>query len=175
MIEYILAGIAAIVSAVAIYRLISVYLEVRSTSNRLLAVAQKQFAHSVERILKTEEELPPVILALIRMMGETAFMPGAERILIKEISKSAGSRRDSGMVAAMDGLRPELRQLFGEATTAWLNIMTHKSTLGGFRISLAMSKVEAAAGKIPVIPAKTALPAMREMATANFEPSARAA
>lgn len=170
ILSYVMWAIAALATALAIYTAVSAYLDIRSTANKLLAIADRDFTHSLHSMLETPKDLPDEVLAMIRMMSLTAFKPGTERMLVRGIRMAGGAANGDGngrdkLGEAVRSMRPELRKLFHEAVSAWLNIMTHKSTIGGIRIIYAMSKVEAATGKLSHGTPKVALPAMRTMIT----------
>lgn len=159
---YIIAAILAAVTAVAFYRFLTAFLAFHRVQNQLLDIAEAEFREHVETLLKRPEELPREVLDLVGIMSDVAFRYGSERDLLRAIQGKSAPRQQPSDVSAIRSLTPEAREAFYRAATAWLNIMTNKSTLGGVRIAYALSKAEVAAGKL-IDPPKAALPAVREM------------
>jgi len=148
------------------YRLLSIYLDIRTAADRRLKAAVEQFHSSVASMLKTPKDVPDEILQAIDMLSKTAFAPGSERHLARIIRNGKQpSPRSRDMMRDLAGMRPEMQDLFALAAVSWITIMTHKSVVGGIRVASTLER--AGTGRISRDAADTAIPAVGKMVGAS--------
>lgn len=134
-----------------------VFLRAKPVLNKVLEIASKELSDSVESMLKTPSDIPDEVLKWLQIMSESAFAPGVTRTLAFGFIKRKGksSRFDKShepahvaLEKAFEQMRPELKELFLKATSAWVKIICHRSLVTGPFIAFAFSRSIARRGKI---------------------------
>ncbi len=140
-----------IITVIAVFAVLAgmaarTYLRFRHVSNRLLALATKEFHDAADSLMKTSEELPDELLDLLEMMDRTAFQKGADRKLLKMVR--ASSANAGSPPQWLNEIRKPLRELFGKTVASWLNIMMYRHTIAGTLIRAEIAKKELQAGRV---------------------------
>lgn len=133
---------------------LTVYVRMKQVANGMLALGVKEFHEAADSLLKTSEELPDEVLDALSTMNLTAFAKGSHwrmrRLVV--LDRKGLLRRDPqgrlDLAEKAGSMRPELQDLFGKASIAWLSIMCNRSLFVGALLMIEMSRLQVARGKI---------------------------
>ncbi|WP_282052400.1 hypothetical protein [Phaeobacter inhibens] len=138
-------GLAITIVAI-VWWVVKTYLQLKPVGTGLTALAVKEFHDSCDSLMKTPQELPEEVLEALLYMGRNALEKGSHWKLRNAIRQDRRgkpiSEASSALKASVEGMRPELRELFLKATASWMNIMCNRSLLGGVLISHELHKIQ---------------------------------
>lgn len=119
----------------------------KTYQNKLTIVrnATNGFFKKSESLLKTANELPDSVLDALHLMNESISQSNSgKRLLLalKASGKHAGSRRKANgtLIDEVNQMRPELRELFAEASVAWFVSTVHRNLFYRFAIEREINK-----------------------------------
>lgn len=130
--------------ALTTFGVLFAYIKMRGVSNKLLALAGKEFHDKVDSILQTSDELPDVALDYLSMMLNIAKSNRGPWNLLRALRRQAerrSSAKDADLASTLPKLRPELEKLFHEATVMWINWMLNRNVVLGIFISFELRKL----------------------------------
>lgn len=155
MISEAISYIAMALLAVTTLGVFIIYVKMRSVSNKLLALAGKEFHDRMDSILATSEELPDVALDYLSVMMRIAKSDNGPWQLFWALRKKSKGRSESNareLATALPQMRPELQRLFHDATVMWLNWMLNRNVLLGLLINFEFRKVAAERNMVDASP-----------------------
>ncbi len=136
------------------FAVISAYAKSRLLSDKLLALASKEFQEKSISIMETPSDLPDVVLDHIAFLNSQAFAKGTPKTfyrLLKSYNQGAfdtAQPKAKSLTEAADKLRPELRELLGELTVMWFNLIINRNLFWGTLIAFELKKLRASKGDL---------------------------
>ncbi|WP_341366198.1 hypothetical protein [Yoonia sp. BS5-3] len=115
------------------------YLRARGLANRVMENASRDFFESSNSMMDTPDDVPDMVLDILSQMGNMAQDKSVSFDLARVGTKlRAGGAASSEEVlvfrAEVESMRPELKELFKKAVTAWLGYVTHQNVFNMLRI-----------------------------------------
>jgi|GEM_PF-5239131 len=153
MILSILSFVLVVLFLFVFHQTFRIYLAMRGTSNSFLTVASNDFFEKSNSLLTAkDDELPDEIISQIAMMNRIVAHRKGHWELYKFLSnplsktKIKDTNEFKDFDAKVKNMRPELIELFKEASVAWLNYMINKNVLCGFLIVNEFRKLQVKTG-----------------------------
>lgn len=145
----IILWLIVIVSAILLYLTVDAVMSWRNLSNKFLAVASADFHKAAESLMKSSSELPSSVLDTLSFMNKSAFADGMPKAFLRSMRRQSrrkntitDSSEGASNFADLESLRPELKTLVGNLAAAWLNILTHRSVLCNFMLSMEIMRIQ---------------------------------
>ena len=141
------------------------YMKARAVSNKLLALASKDFHDKVASILETSNELPDEMLSYLEFLIELANKPDGHLIVLRSLKRrtkmsnediSRSRNRGKNLTEAIRTLRPELADLLQHTTVLWMNWLVNRNLLIGLLIGLELRKLSVSQGSAEAEPSRAA-------------------
>ena len=150
------ALIALIVLAIAIVTMFSIYIRSRNLSDRLAALACKEFHSIAASLMETSAELPDSVLDHIAFLNSQALAretPWKFYFSLRKFNSGATHKGRSQAKISLfekefEGMRPELKSLTKDLTTMWLHWIMNRNLFWGALIAFEIKKQKAKNGDL---------------------------
>jgi hypothetical protein len=139
---------------VAFYVIFSTYMRSRLLSDKLLALASKEFHEKANSAMETPSDLPDTVINHIAFLNREAFNNGTPKKFYFLLKKYNAGKIDNNLtsknasVNLFRELRPELQVVLGEITVMWFNLIINRNLFWGALISFELKRLKASKGDL---------------------------
>lgn len=153
MIVFIIGWLGFFSGLVATYLALNLYLRTRNMSNRLLAIASKEFYETIEKLVDASDELPDEIFEILETMNRLAGSDKGHKILLQALQLKREhpefqSKPQLDFDVALGSMREELQDIFHKTVASWLNVMTHRNVFTMLQIGHAALRMKSFSNEV---------------------------
>ena len=174
MIFDILSWLGVACAAGAALFLFMIYLELRTSSNQLMAVSMKEFHESTQSLLTADvDELPDSVVSFLSIMIDRLEAPNShwELLSMARLARKSltdpdtgpGFRSSSSVSNGVKSLRPELLELFNKSSESWFRYLCYRNVFVSVLLAIEFQLMRGASGRLEQDAGGTALSLLRRM------------